>query len=248
MLGPSLPTTNAEEALPTEKQRREAARRHLERQLERRQERERRRRKVTFVASVVGTVVIVGVAILAIAVLGSGKDKHSAAATSTPLSGATPSSSPTPTYRAARGASVTFDGVTVSGATDTAGQPGVSVKATGVPKVLEYKDLVVGKGRGASPTSAVKAQYVGVVYKTGKIFQSSWKLGGSVPFTLGPGKVIDGFTSGIGGAKGVPAMRVGGRRIVIIPSVLAYGASPPPGSGIPANADLVFIIDLTTLT
>lgn len=243
--------------MPTEKQRREAARRHLERQLQRRQEREQARKRFTLIASVVGTIVVIAIVVVAITMLTSDDKKSKTSASGSPSSSTTTSpstaspsvsASPTKTYPPATGTSVTFDGVTVKGAADLKGEPGVTIKATGVPSKIAYKDLVVGKGKTATTTSALTAQYVGAVYKTGTIFQSSWKLGGPVAFTIGPGKVIDGFTQGIGGTTGVPPMKVGGRRIIIMPAAIAYGANPPSGSNIPANAALVFVVDLVSIT
>lgn len=240
--------------MPTEKQRREAARRHLERQLQRRQEREVARKRFVLIASIVGTVVIIAIVVVAITMLGNDDKKTKAASNptsgtaSTPATSASPSASPTKTYPAATGASVTFDGVTVKGAADLKGEPGVTIKADGNPTKIAYKDLVVGIGKAASTTSALTAQYIGAIYKSGIIFQSSWKLGGPVSFTLGPGKVIDGFTQGIGGTTGIPPMKVGGRRIIVMPATIAYGANPPSGSNIPANSALVFVVDLVSLT
>jgi peptidyl-prolyl cis-trans isomerase B (cyclophilin B) len=78
--------------VPTNKQRREAARRHLERQLQRRQEREARRRKTTLITSVVGTLVLIAAIIITVVALGSGSDNNTAASGNT--SGST---SPSPT-------------------------------------------------------------------------------------------------------------------------------------------------------
>jgi peptidylprolyl isomerase len=243
--------------VPTEKQRREAARRHLERQLERRQERALRRRKTNLYLSIGGTLVLVAAIIVTVVLVNNGSDKKkpqaaasSPAPTSTAATTPATSSSPAPvkSYGAAKGASVTFDGVTVKGAADTSGVPLVTIKPGTDPTKIEYKDLVVGTGKSATPSSSVTAQYVGSVYKTGKVFQSSWNVSNAVPFTLGPGNVIDGFTDGIGGTTGVPPMHAGGRRIIIMPAALAYGASPPSGSGIPANATLVFVVDLASVT
>jgi peptidylprolyl isomerase len=100
---------------------------------------------------------------------------------------------------------------------------------------------VVGKGAPATPTSTVTVQYYGVLYKNGTYFDSSWKRGMPAAFPLT--NVVKGFTYGIGGTKGVAPMKVGGRRIIIVPSALGYGAQ---GSGaIPPNSPLVFIVDLT---
>ena len=81
-------------------------------------------------------------------------------------------------------------------------------------------------------------QYVLATYSAGKVIQSSWT---SQPFTftLGQGQVIPGWD------QGVPGMHEGGRRELIIPPSLGYGANPPQGAqGIAANDTLVFVIDL----
>lgn len=91
--------------MPTNKQRRDAARRHLERQLQRRQEQEARRKKVTLIMSVLATLVLIAVVIVAVVVLGSGKDKKTrTAASTTPTSTASPSPtrSPLPSRSAAK--------------------------------------------------------------------------------------------------------------------------------------------------
>jgi peptidylprolyl isomerase len=82
----------------------------------------------------------------------------------------------------------------------------------------------------------VTVQYVLATYSARKVIQSSW-TGQAFQFTLGAGQVIPGWD------KGVPGMRVGGRRELIIPPSLGYG-SQSPGAGIAANDTLVFVIDL----
>jgi peptidylprolyl isomerase len=234
--------------VPTNKQRREAARRHLERQLQRRQEREAARKRFTLIASIVGTLVLIAVIVVFIVAVSGDNKKAKTAASPTPTTSSSPSPTPTPTpstsYPAAKGASVTFDGVTVTGAADLAGKPTVTSKSAKDPAKLEYKDLVVGTGAPAKATSTVSVQYVGVLFKTGIKFDSSWDRGMPVDFPLN--QVVPGFTQGIGGTTGVPPMKVGGRRIMILPASLAYGAQ---GQGtIPANAPLVFVVDLKKVT
>jgi hypothetical protein len=237
--------------VPTEKQRREAARRHLERQLQRRQEREAKRRRSTLIASVVGTVALIAVVIGFIAFTNNDKKTPTASGTSGASTGtATSSPATTPTtaapstsYPAAKGASVSFDGVTVVGATDLKGNPKTTSKSSTTPTKLLYKDLVVGTGKAATPKSTVTVQYVGVLYKDGKLFDSSWGRGQAAQFSLTG--VVPGFTQGIGGNATVPPMKVGGRRIIIMPSSLGYGAQ---ASGpIPANSALVFVVDLKSI-
>jgi peptidylprolyl isomerase len=103
------------------------------------------------------------------------------------------------------------------------------------PTKLEIKDIVKGTGKEiTSPSASVTVNYTGVLFHGGKEFDSSWKRGEPSSFQLGG--VIPGWT------KGMIGMRVGGRRELVIPASLAYGAK---GQGsIPPNAPLVFVIDL----
>jgi peptidylprolyl isomerase len=117
-------------------------------------------------------------------------------------------------------------------------KPKVTVPSGPAPKKLEVKDLVKGKGPAAKSGDNLSVQYVGVLYKNGKEFDSSWSRGAQpFEFTLGTGGVIPGWD------KGVPGMRVGGRRELIIPAQLAYGAQGSPPT-IGPNQPLVFVIDL----
>lgn len=104
-------------------------------------------------------------------------------------------------------------------------------------KQLITKDLIPGTGKAAQQGQTVTVNYVGVLCKTGTEFDSSWKR--NQPFTtaLATGSVIAGWV------KGIPGMRVGGRRELIIPSSLAYGKTGSPPT-IPPNSTLVFVVDL----
>ncbi|MEA2249427.1 MAG: hypothetical protein QOH46_3956 [Solirubrobacteraceae bacterium] len=115
-------------------------------------------------------------------------------------------------------------------------------KATGAaPKQLKVEDLVVGNGPAAKSGDKVAVRYVGVLYDNNKEFDASWKRG-KAPFelTLGTGQVIAGWDQGLLG------MKVGGRRKLTIPPDQAYGAQGQPPT-IPANATLVFEVDLTKI-
>jgi peptidylprolyl isomerase len=109
------------------------------------------------------------------------------------------------------------------------------------PKRLEIKDLIVGTGTETKPGDSVTVNYVGVLYKGGKVFDASWKRKEPFEFTLGQGQVIKGWDQGLVG------MKVGGRRELVIPSELAYGKTGSPPT-IPANAPLVFVIDLLNVS
>lgn len=100
---------------------------------------------------------------------------------------------------------------------------------------LEIIDVEVGTGEEVQPGATITAHYTGALCKNGIIFQSSHDFGN--PITFGLDQVIKGWT------HGVPGMKVGGTRRLIIPAEQAYGdASPAPN--IPAGSDLVFDIDL----
>ncbi len=99
---------------------------------------------------------------------------------------------------------------------------------------LKEEDLSPGKGAVVKTGDTVTVDYTGAVASTGIIFQSSKDSGQPIPLQLKSGSVIEGWV------KGIPGMKVGGTRRLLIPAKLAYGASPPQGSGIPANASLVF--------
>ena len=107
---------------------------------------------------------------------------------------------------------------------------------TGTYDKLQTIDTKVGTGDEVKPGDTVTVDYTGAVAATGIIFQSSLDTGQPVSFPLG--NVIKGWQDGI------PGMKVGGTRRLLIPAVQAYGANPPANSGIPANADLVFDVTL----
>lgn len=102
---------------------------------------------------------------------------------------------------------------------------------------LKLTDLKIGTGTAATASSTVSVLYTGAVADTGVIFQSSLD-NGPQPVTFALNQVIAGWQAGI------PGMKVGGQRQLLIPAAEAYGASPPAGSGIPANAALVFNVTL----
>jgi len=116
-------------------------------------------------------------------------------------------------------------------------KPKVTVPKGAPPKKLVVKEIEKGSGATAESGDEVTVQYVGVNYKNGKEFDSSWSRNEPFPFQLGAGQVIPGWEQGVEG------MKVGGRRELIIPPALAYGAAgSPPAIG--PNETLVFVIDL----
>jgi peptidylprolyl isomerase len=116
-------------------------------------------------------------------------------------------------------------------------EPTVTPPAGAAPSKLVTKDIVTGTGPEAKAGQSVTVNYVGVLFNGGKQFDASWKRKEPFTFTLGKGQVIAGWDQGVAG------MKVGGRRELTIPAQLAYGAKGSPPS-IPANAPLVFVVDL----
>lgn len=103
---------------------------------------------------------------------------------------------------------------------------------------LQVTDLTVGDGDEVPAGATITAHYTGALVADGTIFQSSHDFGRAVTFPLSG--VIAGWT------QGVPGMKVGGVRRLVIPAELAYG-SKSPAANIPANSDLVFDIELVAI-
>jgi FKBP-type peptidyl-prolyl cis-trans isomerase len=119
-------------------------------------------------------------------------------------------------------------------------KPKVEVPKGPLPKnVVVKKDLEEGKGPVAQGGDEVTVDYVGVLYKNGRQFDSSWDRGESLTFQLGSSVAIQGWEQGIAG------MKVGGRRELIVPPKIGYG--PQGAASIPPNSALVYVIDLTAI-
>lgn len=103
---------------------------------------------------------------------------------------------------------------------------------------LQKIDTEVGTGDEVQAGATVTVHYTGALCKNGIIFQSSHDMGRTITFPLSG--VIAGWT------EGVPGMKVGGTRRLVIPADMAYGASSP-APNIPANSDLVFDIELVAI-
>lgn len=102
------------------------------------------------------------------------------------------------------------------------------------PTELVITDLVVGTGAQAEPGATVDVHYVGVEFDSGEQFDASWDRGESISFPLAG--LIAGWQ------EGIPGMKVGGRRQLVIPPELAYG--PAGGGHRLSGKTLVFVIDL----
>ena len=103
---------------------------------------------------------------------------------------------------------------------------------------LQIIDLNEGTGDVVPEGATITAHYTGALCKDGTIFQSSHDFGEAITFPLNG--VIQGWT------KGVPGMKVGGTRRLVIPAAQAYGPQSP-SPNIPPNSDLVFDIELVAI-
>jgi peptidylprolyl isomerase len=113
-------------------------------------------------------------------------------------------------------------------------KPEIDFPGGDAPTELVITDVVVGDGAQAHADSTVDVHYVGVEHDTGEEFDASWNRGSSINFPLK--QLVAGWQ------EGIPGMKVGGRRQLVIPPELAYG---PAGSGHRLSGKtLIFVIDL----
>jgi peptidylprolyl isomerase len=113
--------------------------------------------------------------------------------------------------------------------------PSQAEAGTGQPPTeLVTQDIVVGEGPAATAADTVDVQYSGTLYTDGTLFDSSWSRGAPASFPL------DGVVPGF--AQGIEGMQVGGRRVIVIPPDLGYGAQTR--GPIPGGSTLVFVVDL----
>jgi peptidylprolyl isomerase len=113
-------------------------------------------------------------------------------------------------------------------------KPEIDFPGGDAPAELQITDLVVGEGAEAVPGAKVQVHYLGVEFDSGEEFDSSWNRGESISFPLQG--LIQGWQDGI------PGMKVGGRRQLVIPPHLAYG--PAGGGHRLSGQTLIFVIDL----
>ena len=115
-------------------------------------------------------------------------------------------------------------------------KPAVTVPTGSPPTQLQSTDLITGTGPAVKAGDSVTVQYVGVQWSNGQQFDASWNDGPGQPVSFSLNQVIPGWS------RGMVDMKVGGRRELVIPPSLAYGAAGQPPVG--PNATLIFIVDL----
>ena len=111
--------------------------------------------------------------------------------------------------------------------------PTVSAPTGAAPTELTTKDIIVGTGTEVLPTSTLTVHYYLMTWSNGKVIESSW-IGQPATFPLA--QVVEGWQ------KGLPGAKVGGRRLLVLPPEMGYGAA---GAGpIGPNETLIFVVDI----
>ena len=182
------------------------------------------------------------IALLGVAALGIGACGDDEGGGDAALPPAIPAGTPTQTATtpstSTTGRSFDVDSIEVS--EDMSEKPTITEPSGDPPTELVTKDIVDGDGAAAQPGDELQMHYLGALFEDGEQFEASWDAGEPFSFTLGEGSVIPGWDQGIEG------MKVGGRRLLVIPPDLAYGET---GQGdIPPGATLVFVVDLLDRT
>ncbi len=193
------------------------------------QHRSNRRRK--YISFIVMAVAVLGLFALINLFSHKSKSKSVAAGNS---STTTVTAAPTTTLASAKGKKC----VAMKG-TPPKGAPSVPVTVGPPPANLVVKDLKVGTGPAVVATDSITVNYIGVACSTGAIFDSSWSR--NQPITTPLNGVIKGWTQGLVG------MKVGGSRLLGIPSSLGYGAQQA-GPDIAPDEALWFVVDLVSIT
>jgi peptidylprolyl isomerase len=189
-----------------------------------RQRRQRRTRIIT------GSVVALIIIAIVIALISPSLTSKSASSTSTSSSSTT---APASTTTAAALKSVAGKPCVAMKGALPKGAPAVAVQTGPPPTKLVIKDLKVGTGAVVTASQTLTVDYIGVACSTGAIFDSSYATGQPASFSLTG--VIAGWT------QGIPGMKVGGERLLGIPSSLAYGSQGRPPSIAPDEA-LWFVV------
>ncbi|HTK65259.1 MAG TPA: FKBP-type peptidyl-prolyl cis-trans isomerase [Pseudonocardia sp.] len=184
------------------------------------------------------SLVVAGAAVVAIAL------STVAACGSSDAPATAPPTEPATTAAGAPAAPAAAPGATVPGVPALTGNPtdvnkqSQAKAGTGQPPTkLVTQDIVVGKGPAATLQNTVDVRYSGTLYSDGTLFDSSWSRGND-PVSFPLDGVVPGFAQGIAG------MQPGGRRVIVIPPALGYGANT--NGPIPGGSTLVFVVDLVS--
>lgn len=176
--------------------------------------------------------------LLTLVVAGCGDDKNAAEVSEATSTATTTATEAAP---AADGKAPTVDQIAKGIGTDLDKAPEFITMTGTPPKELVQKDIVEGDGKEAKLGDTIEVRYTLQVWD-GQVADSSWtREPNSTSFPLVEGGLIEGWTTGI------PGMKEGGRRLLIVPPEQGYGAQDQ-GAALPANSTLVFAVDLVKVT
>jgi peptidylprolyl isomerase len=122
----------------------------------------------------------------------------------------------------------------------TTGKPTITVPPAGTaaPTDLVVQPLIQGTGPVVAAGQTITVAYTGVIYGTGKQFDSSWDKGQTIDFKIGAGQVIKGWDQGLVGQT------VGSQILLVVPPDLGYGSTGQSSAGISGTDTLVFVVDI----
>jgi FKBP-type peptidyl-prolyl cis-trans isomerase len=133
---------------------------------------------------------------------------------------------------------VTGTGLPAVGTSSPGTAPPVRIPQAGAPATLQSQTLVQGTGPVVNKGRLLVAQYEGVIWRTGKVFDSTWKNGVPAGFQIGSGQVIKGWDDSLVGK------RVGSRVLLVVPPADGYGKQGSTQAGIKGTDTLVFVVDI----
>jgi FKBP-type peptidyl-prolyl cis-trans isomerase len=116
--------------------------------------------------------------------------------------------------------------------------PTITIPSTAAPKTLQVKTLIKGTGAAVKKGQYIVVQYTGVIYRTKKVFDSSWSRSAPFATVIGEGQVIPGWDTGLVGQT------VGSRVLLVIPPADGYGKTGSSAAGIKGTDTLVFAVDI----
>jgi FKBP-type peptidyl-prolyl cis-trans isomerase len=122
--------------------------------------------------------------------------------------------------------------------TATRRPPDVTIPAATPPKRLQVRTVIQGSGRKVEGGQVLALQYAGLLWRGGRVFESSWRAGRAYATTIGTGQVVKGWDQGLVGR------RVGSRVLLVVPPAWAYGAKGLRQVGIKGTDTLVFVVDI----
>ena len=121
---------------------------------------------------------------------------------------------------------------------DAKGVPAITMPKTPAPAKLVVQPLTKGKGAVVKSGQTISAAYVGAVYATGKVFDSSFTSGNKLEVPIGVGGLVPGFD------KGIVGQTIGSRVLLVLPPADGYGTAGNAQAGIKGTDTIVFVVDI----